>query len=127
MGSRVVNVPGVAGQCPACHHPPIRHVRDGTGYTCLVCVFLVMEAFNDAVNGRPVTKANGVCTLGFQFKLSQREREQAELADKASYPPKTVCAVCDCPWEAHAGYLCPTGDSVFVAVIESSLPFVVTH
>jgi hypothetical protein len=130
MQNKVINVPGVAGQCPACHHPPIRHVPDGTGATCTICAWLAGQALEAAANRERFVMPgwNGhVCTLRFVFKLSRREREQAERADKGSYPPKTVCAVCDCTWEAHAGYLCPTGDSVFIAVLDKDLPFVVTH
>lgn len=127
MKAKTLDVPGVAGQCPVCHHPPIHHRPDGTGATCAVCVFLAEQAVKEmAERGIFQTTVIKICTLKFQFKLSQREREQAEVADKASWPPKTVCAECDCLWEAHKGYLCPTGDSTFVPVIESKLPFLFT-
>ena len=83
MHSRTVTVEGVAGQCPACHHPPIRHVQDGTGYTCVVCAFMLEEALVQALRGN-VVKIERVCTLKFEFKLSQHEREQAMVADKGA-------------------------------------------
>jgi len=124
--AKYVDIQGVAGQCPVCHHPPIQHKPDGMGVSCLVCVFMAERAVEDAVNGY-VVNIPKVCTLKFEFKLSQREREQAVLADKGSYPPKTVCAECDTTWEAHMGYLCPTGDSTFVPLLDKDLPFLVTH
>jgi hypothetical protein len=126
MASKTISVEGVAGQCPLCHHPPIQHVPDGTGATCVVCAFLLEEALVQALRGN-VVKIQHVCTLQFAFKLSQREREQAALADKGSYPPRTICAECDCYWEAHKGYLCPTGDSTFVPLLDKDQPFLVTH
>jgi hypothetical protein len=126
MPSRSVTVEGVVGQCPVCHHPPIQHKPDGTGTTCVVCAFMLEESLVQALRGN-VVRVPRVCTLKFEFKLSQREREQAALADKESYPPKTVCVECDCAWEAHQGYLCPTGDSTFVPLLDKDLPFLRTH
>jgi hypothetical protein len=118
-----VLIEGVTGQCPLCHHPPIRHVPDGSGHTCVVCQFLAQQTLENALRGLPVHPVT-ICTAGFKFKLSQREREQAAVADKNSYPAKTVCAECDCTWESHMGYLCPTGDSTFVPLLEKDLPFI---
>ena len=117
MTTRTVTVQGVAGQCPVCQHPPIRHVPDGTGHTCIVCLFL-----------RSQNSGNGnVCTIEFQFKLSLREREQAMAAYKGTFPPHTVCAECDCEWQQHQGMLCPTGDSTFLPVLDKDLPMIFTH
>lgn len=114
-----LDVAGVRGQCPVCHHPPIRHVSDGTGATCLVCLWLAEQA---KLYGKlPVN----VCTCRFTFKLSQRERDQAEKATKTSYPQMTVCAECGLEWRGHSGYLCPDGDSTFVPLLDSSQPFIV--
>lgn len=112
-----VLIKGVLGQCPLCQHPPIRHVTDGTGTTCVVCLYM---AERDRVEARLPRK---VCTLGFQFKLSLREREQAAKADKGSYPQGTICIECMCEWRAHEGYLCPTGDSTFLPLLDADLPF----
>lgn len=120
MSDKVIEVPGQSGQCPVCQHPPIRHIEDGTGASCLVCLWLVQR---DIAEGKTPHK---VCTLKFEFKLSKREREQAVLADKGSYPPMTVCAECWCDWRAHEGYLCPTGDSTFVPDLDSKKPFLFT-
>jgi len=120
-----VDLPGVPGQCPLCQHPPIRHVSDGTGYTCLVCAFLAEE-----YKRHPELywgKIHPVCTLKFEFKLSRREREQAMAAYKATFPPHTVCAECYCIWQAHHGMLCPTGDSTFLPLLDKDLPFIHTH
>jgi len=77
---KTIDIPGVAGQCPICQHPPIRHVADGTGYSCLVCLFLAEQAVREAASGRAVRPPGPVCTLHFEFRLSQREREQAAAA-----------------------------------------------
>ena len=111
-------IDGMMGQCPLCLHPPIRHVEDGTGATCLICAWLAEQ---DRKNYK---LPRHVCTVKFNFKLSKHEREQAERADKASYPPRTVCAECYCYWEAHSGYLCPTGDSTFLPLLDKDLPFI---
>ena len=74
--------------------------------------------------GRSTRVPPPICTLKFEFKLSRHEREQAALADKGSYEPMTVCAACDCEWRSHQGYLCPTGDSTFIPVLDKDLPFV---
>lgn len=108
-------VEGRMGECPICGHAPIRHVEDGTGATCLVCLA-----------GRQLGFTQSVCTLKFEFKLSKREREQAELADKGSYAPRTMCAVCYCYWEAHSGYLCPSGDSTFLPYLYERQPMLFT-
>ena len=114
-------IDGVAGQCPTCHHAPIRHVEDGLGgATCLVCLWIAQEARRNA------RIEPHICTLKFEFKLSKREREQAERADKGSYPQNTTCAECYCAWRAHSGYLCPSGDSTFVPLLDSDLPYLVT-
>jgi hypothetical protein len=88
-------------------------------------------AMNAAENGWPLPK---ICTRRFQFKLSFTERMQAMAADKASFDQKTLCAaigpdgqICNHEWRQHWGYLCPSGDSLFVPVIESKLPFLITH
>jgi hypothetical protein len=112
----VVEVQAVPGQCPVCQHPPIRHVSDGTGTTCIICAFLAAQ--------EPWKVNHKICTLKFEFKLSLREREQAEIADKGSWPQTQLCAECDCEWRAHHGYLCPTGDSTFVPLLDKDLPFI---
>jgi hypothetical protein len=128
MPAYTIEIRGVPGECPYCQHAPIRHVRDGTGYSCLVCLFLAEQAVMDAAAGRPAfPPPGGVCTVGFQFKLSQREREQAASADKGSWPPRQVCAACFCEWQQHEGYLCPTGDSTFVPLLDKDQPFLRTH
>lgn len=124
--SRAIDVPGIAGQCPVCYHPPIQHMPDGTGSTCIVCQFYATEMIHQAMAGH-VVMIPKVCTLKFNFKLSQREREQAAIADKKSYPAKTMCTECDCLWEGHKGYLCPTGDSTFVPLLDKDLPFIRTN
>lgn len=111
-----VEVRAVPGQCPLCHHPPIRHVSDGTGYSCLICLFLAAQ--------EPWRTDHKVCLLKFEFKLSQREREQAEKADHGSWPQNQVCAECECDWRAHSGYLCPTGDTTFVPLLDKDLPYI---
>jgi hypothetical protein len=116
MASKTIDVPGVAGQCPICNHPPIRHVPDGIGATCIVCAFMATQG--------PLRQ---ICTLKFEFKLSQREREQAEKADKGSWQPHVICVNCDCEWMAHSGYLCPTGDSTFLPLLDKDLPMLFTH
>jgi hypothetical protein len=118
--NRTIEIQGQSGQCPMCQHPPIRHLEDGTGHTCIVCLWMAAEA---AKSGH---ESNKVCTLKFEFRLSKREREQAVLADKESYPPMTICAECWCDWRAHEGYLCPTGDSTFVPDLDSKKPFLFT-
>ena len=126
--SKTIEIPGVAGQCPVCHHPPIRHVPDGTGITCLVCQLMAHEAINAVLAGSPYTiRIPKICTLKFEFKLSQREREQAMAASKDAHPARTICAECNCAWEAHAGWLCPTGDSTFMPLVETKLPFLHTQ
>lgn len=100
-------------ECPDCHHPPLRHISDGTGVTCLVCNFMAKER-----------GAGFVCTRKFEFKLSQREREQAMRADKGTFPQRTICAECNCEWVMHTGYLCPTGDSTFLPLLDKHLPFI---
>ena len=118
-----IEVAGVAGQCPVCHHAPIRHVEDGTGATCIVCLKgqqYVLEGMT-----APGIVPGRVCTMKFEFKLSKREREQAVAADKGSYEQHKVCAECYCEWMAHEGYLCPTGDSTFRPLLEEG--FLVTH
>lgn len=93
-------------QCNICEHPPIRHVREGNSWTCLVCVLMVREGMKKEV-----------CTQQMNFKLSQHEREQAMDADKASYPPRIICAQCFYSWEQHVGYLCPSGDDTFLPLL----------
>jgi hypothetical protein len=117
MASKTIDVPGVAGQCPLCQHPPIRHVPDGTGSSCLVCLYLAAQSGTH----------QNVCTLKFEFKLSQREREQAAAAYKGTFPPQTECAECGCTWQAHQGMLCPTGDSVFLPLLDKDRPMLFTH
>jgi hypothetical protein len=114
--------PGPVDECPVCHHPPIQHIEDGARATCLICSFLAMKS---AEYGH--AKIPHICTRKFQFKLSLAERTQAMAASKASFEQKQLCAVCNCEWRQHWGYLCPSGDSLFVPVIESKLPFLITH
>jgi hypothetical protein len=103
-------------ECPTCSHPPIRHVQDGTGWTCIVCEFEVRERLNDRIR---------VCTTAQVFKLTQTEREQATRGAKDSYPPRTVCAQCSYTWESHLGFLCPNGDDTFLPLLDTG--FLITH
>lgn len=110
--------------CQACGHAPIMHVQDGLYTVCRVCYLLADEGQLQRMTGRLT-----ICTNQFKFHLPRVEREQAARADKDSFPPHTVCAVPDCgfEWQQHMGYLCPSGDSTFVPLIESDLPFLRTH
>lgn len=101
--------------CDLCNHPPIRHIPDGSGWTCLVCQLLVREGIQKQV-----------CTKQQSFKLSASEREQAMRAPKDSYPEKIVCASCYYTWQQHHGYLCPSGDDTFVPLLECDLPYLIT-
>lgn len=100
----------MANDCE-CGHPRIRHVQDGTGWTCVVCAFEIKEGIN------PNRKT--VCTRKQNFKLSQYERDQAMAASKESYPQHIVCAICFFEWMNHAGYLCPTGDDTFLPLLDA--------
>lgn len=113
--SKTIEVQGQIGQCPICMHPPIRHIDDGTGTTCLVCLSLYSYG----------TGSGRVCTLKFEFRLSQSEREQAIKADKEMYPQRTTCANCFHYWMQHDGMLCPSGDSTFIPLLEEG--FLHTH
>ena len=108
-------------ECPDCHHPPLRHVPDGLGATCVVCAFELRELLLKATAGvlLQTTRIPKICTRKFEFHIQGREREQAMLADKGSYEPHTVCILCACEWMQHLGYLCPTGDSLFVPLLET--------
>ena len=93
-----------------CGHPRIRHMSDGYGWVCQICMFLNMQ---------DSSTYNNVCTRPQLFKLSQREREQAARAAKDSYPPHTVCVMCGYEWLQHMGYLCPSGDDTFLPLLDS--------
>lgn len=114
--------------CPNCGHPPIRHVQDGLRHDCAVCVLLATEAAINNPNGH----IPPVCHVRFNFRLSEREREQATVGCNTfegrvrymdMHPRHAKCAVCFCDWQEHMGYLCPSGDSVFVLLLESKLPY----
>ena len=96
--------------CRECGHPPIQHIQDGTTFTCIICELLARE--NPAM--RPY-----ICHKQMNFKLSQREREQAAVGSKDDYPPKVICGACLYSWEQHMGHLCPTGDSTFIVFIDA--------
>lgn len=100
-------------ECDLCGHPPIRHIQDGRSWYCLVCESLVRNGVR--LNGLLAT----LCTQQMNFKLSEHERAQASIADKASYPPRTICAECFYEWEEHMGYLCPSGDSTFIPLLNA--------
>ncbi len=72
------------------------------------------------------TKSGKICTVRFEFKLTEAEREQAEKADKGSFERWTMCGVCYYTWEQHSGFLCPSGDSTFVPLLDSKQPFLHT-
>lgn len=97
--------------CNRCGHARIRHVQDGLGSTCLVCLALY----------RNPGMAGNVCTERMTFKLSQTEREQAARASKETYPPRTICAVCECEWTQHMGFLCPSGDDTFLPLLDTRM------
>lgn len=101
--------------CLGCGHPKIRHIQDGLRIDCIVCVHLLRE---DATFNRPV------CHVKFNFKLSESEREQAAAANKESFDRHIKCAVCLGEWQEHMGYLCPSGDSTFMPLLESNLPYI---
>lgn len=119
------HVPEPVTECPVCHHPPIRHVEDGTGASCLVCLYQHHRWIEQGVG----PFAPKICTKKFTFKLSKHEREQAAIASKESYPQQTICAQpsCGCEWRAHLGYLCPSGDSTFIPDLDSKKPFLYTE
>lgn len=100
--------------CQTCGHAPIMHIQDGPLTICRVCKLLYDEG-----------SINTVCLNQFRFKLPRVEREQAARADKDSYPPHTICAVEDCgfEWQQHMGYLCPSGDSTFLPLLDCDLPY----
>jgi hypothetical protein len=106
-------------QCPTCGHTPIMHIQDGTTTVCRLCHFL-----NDQGQLERYTGLRLICMREFKFKLSRVEREQAAKADRETYKPHTICADCDYEWQQHMGYLCPSGDSTFVPLLDSMLPFV---
>lgn len=114
--------------CPDCGHPPIRHKADGLTATCLVCLFILEDQLRNAADHSDARGINiaKVCTRRFKFRLSEHERVQAMAADKQSYPERTVCIAvdadgntCGVEWMAHHGYLCPSGDSTFVPLINT--------
>jgi hypothetical protein len=117
----VQHIRAVPGQCPVCQHAPIQHQQDGVGHACRVCLFMLGHDIREKGFSR-----RSICHLQFLFRLSPWEREQAMAAYKASFPPRSTCAVCYCSWEAHWGMLCPTGDSTFELLLESKLPFLIT-
>jgi len=97
--------------CPQCGHIKIQHSPDGLGFSCAICLFLERE--------KQPLPGGKVCTMKFKFKLSQSEVEQAKKADKESFPPRTICAICNFTWQQHMGFLCPTGDDTFLPLLES--------
>jgi hypothetical protein len=106
-------------ECPDCHHPPLRHVPDGLGATCVVCQWETGEAVKRLAMGLDAMMPNRICTRKFHFKIRGREREQAMKADKMAWRPHDVCVMCGCDWQQHMGWLCPTGDTLFVKLIET--------
>lgn len=109
--------------CSNCGHLPIHHVQDGLHTTCRACQLLANEGA--IVYGKRWNQSM-VCHNRFRFKLSRVEREQAARADKGSYPMHTICAQPDCAfeWCQHMGYLCPSGDSTFIPLLDKDLPFI---
>jgi hypothetical protein len=105
--------------CPDCHHPPLRHVPDGLGATCIVCAWEMQEAFKRLANGDDAKMPQRICTRRFTFRIQGKEREQAMMADKNSWAAHDVCIECGCEWMQHFGWLCPTGDTLFVKLIDT--------
>lgn len=107
-------------ECPACHHPPISHVEDGTGITCMGCYAMgLLQAANEPDNDKQVF----VCTKKFTFRLSKHEREQAARAPKDTFPGGVdgfgpECIECGAWWAQHTGMLCVTGDSTFIPLLD---------
>jgi hypothetical protein len=115
----IILVKGRAGVCPQCGDAPIQHIGDGYGgHTCLTCI----ARANLRKQGNILPGYSGICTMGFGFKLSLREREQASRASKDAYPMHTVCIECGMEWCQHTGYLCPSGDSTFIPLLECDMP-----
>lgn len=114
--------PVPVAECPVCGHPPIHHMEDGPGATCMVCSFMALKAVDLGLK-----KVMPICTRRFPFKLSLAERIQAMAGDKSSYEQERICAICNCHWKQHWGFLCVTGDSTFVPVLDYQQPFLVTH
>jgi hypothetical protein len=91
------------------------------------------ETVDAAMEGRKSTfNRLSVCHHRFNFQLSEREREIASCVgmgrDKAialmsEYDRWDKCAVCFEEWQSHLGYLCPSGDSTFVKLVKSKLPY----
>jgi hypothetical protein len=108
-------------ECPKCHHPPLRHVPDGLGTTCLVCLWELQELIKRSAHGllSGQERVPRVCTQRFEFTIQGREREQAMRAYKEAFEPHTVCIQCACDWQQHMGYLCPSGDTLFVPLLET--------
>jgi hypothetical protein len=94
--------------CPECGHPPVFHEKTLRGSYCIICVYAQAQV--------PIIK---VCKQEFKFNLSPQEREQATKACRDAYPQGfiSMCANCGSYWEQHHGFLCPTGDSIFVLLI----------
>lgn len=118
---------GEIGMCDLCLHPKIRHIKDGSGSTCIVCTWIVEQK----KKGQPVVGMGGpphggTCTRRFTFMLNQAEREQAQKAPKDSFEPWIMCAVCYYNWQQHEGFLCPSGDSTFIPLLDNQQPFLVT-
>jgi hypothetical protein len=84
------------------------HIQDGLTTVCRVCKLL---------SDRGVVPGQRICHNQFVFKIPRAEREAAARADRGAYPPRTRCAVCYADWEQHMGYLCPSGDSIFVPFV----------
>ena len=82
------------------------HMEEGFSTVCRVCWLLYDQG---------VVKT--ICIRSFKFKIPKAEREAAARADRGAYPPRTRCAVCYADWEQHMGYLCPSGDSVFIPFV----------
>jgi hypothetical protein len=53
----------------------------------------------------------------------------AERAERDASGPGTVSRAerrSYCAWRAHSGYLCPSGDSTFVPLLDKDVPFIFT-
>lgn len=106
-------IQGKIGECPMCGHAPIMHEGEsGNEGECQICKFLMIQG-----------KVAIVCNMRFQFKLTWAERHYAMKGDKNSFPMHTVCAECAFEWCQHKGFLCPSGDSTFLPLLESDLPY----
>jgi len=118
-------LPGLAifanrSECPDCGHWRALHVE---GH-CLQCVKLASMALDPRFNKteREVAKrgvpTSGCCHRRFKSPLSDQEREQAIKMDRTLYDPRQRCAVCGMEWMSHTGYLCPSGETTWIALAE---------